>query len=206
MEGSNASLLKIVNQDLNYTNMEACEVGLDYTDFSMVKAGRGRRRIDGATGCRKGIGMMTYIDPVITSLLGDPVRVTDSSQSISNAAKFTEKGEILIRATRESYDKESVLVRIAVIDTGSGIEEEKLKEYFERQLPNDIGGDGDSDRDYEPGERFTELQQSNSGLGLAISKQLVDMMGGQIGATSIPEKGSTFWFSIRFRKEDRSEK
>jgi CheY-like chemotaxis protein/HPt (histidine-containing phosphotransfer) domain-containing protein len=104
---------------------------------------------------------------------------------VGNAIKFTDHGEVAVRATRQSEADDSVIVRCAVTDTGIGIAPEVREKLFQAFSQ----ADGSLTRKY-----------GGTGLGLAISKQFVELMGGHIGMVSAPDKGSTFWFSVQLPK------
>ena len=124
------------------------------------------------------------------SLYGDPVRVRQVLQNLmGNAVKFTEKGEVVTRAELLEADANEVLVRFEVRDSGIGIAEEAMSRLFQSFSQ----ADGSTTRKY-----------GGTGLGLVISKQLTQMMGGEIGVDSNPGAGSTFWFTARFARNQNS--
>jgi len=127
-----------------------------------------------------------YDDKIPGVLVGDPVRLHQIiSNLVSNAVKFTSKGEITICAELLNEDEEKATIVFSVSDTGIGIEEDKIDHIFEN---------------FQQATSETSRLYGGTGLGLAISKQLVESQGGRITVQSKPEQGSVFSFSLTFRK------
>lgn len=182
------SLLTIVNDILDLSKIEAGKAELEAVPFNAIFLVQDISRLLAATAKHKGLKLGTFVDQTIPQfVIGDPTRVRQVLLNlIGNSIKFTEKGEVNVRATVESQDAENVVIRFSVSDTGIGISEEDRRFLFQP---------------------FSQVDSSNTrkyggtGLGLSISKRFVMMMGGEIGVESEKGQGSTFWFLVPFRKE-----
>jgi CheY-like chemotaxis protein len=125
---------------------------------------------------------------VATSLRGDPGRFRQVLLNlVGNAIKFTQEGEVFVNVTAVEEIEKETLLRVEVNDTGIGIPLEAQGRLFEAFTQADSS---------------TTRRYGGTGLGLAIAKQLVTMMGGEIGVISEPGKGSTFWFTARLQKQE----
>ncbi len=135
----------------------------------------------------KGVNLVALVSHDIPSeVQGDPARLRQVlTQLLVNAVKFTERGEIALRVSVEKETESQIWLTWRITDTGIGIEEDNQKHLFEpfRQ------GDGSRTRRY-----------GGTGLGLAMSKRIVELMGGTIGFESALARGSTFWFTLPFIK------
>ena len=133
----------------------------------------------------------TEIDEKVPNLIrGDSVRIRQIlGNLLTNAIKFTEKGDVTVSINVLEIDEKRVLLKIRVIDTGIGISEEAQRRLFNSFTQ----ADGSTTRKY-----------GGTGLGLAIVRQLVTMMRGRLGVDSETGKGSTFWAEIAFEVVDES--
>lgn len=185
INASAESLLNSVSDVLDYSKLESGQVELEVKDFSPVRLLEGTADLVSQSATKKGLSIMSFIDPYIPEMLqGDPVRIRQILLNLlGNAIKYTKRGEVCVQATKESYDDLSMLVRFSVIDTGPGLSETAIANLFKpySETKESTSGDG-------------------AGLGLTISKRLVELMGGQMGVESDEGRGSTFWFSIRLRR------
>lgn len=185
INASAESLLNSVSDVLDYSKLESGQVELEVKDFSPVRLLEGTADLVSQSATKKGLSIMSFIDPYIPEMLqGDPVRIRQILLNLlGNAIKYTKRGEVCVQATKESYDDLSMLVRFSVIDTGPGLSEADIADLFKPYSDTKENVSGDV-----------------AGLGLTISKRLVELMGGQMGVESDEGRGSTFWFSIRLRR------
>ncbi len=176
-------LLTIVNDILDYSKIEAGKLSLEMTDIDAVSLVEGTAELAAGRAREKGLSLSTFIAGDIPPVLrGDPGRIRQVLLNfITNSIKFTEAGEVIVRATLDGAENDNVVLRFSVTDTGIGIAEDVLFRMFEPFTQ----ADGSVTRKY-----------GGTGLGLSISKRLVEMMGGQIGAESDVGQGSRFWFSV----------
>ncbi len=131
-----------------------------------------------------------YDSKIPEVLLGDPMRLHQILLNlVSNAVKFTDKGEIGVSVSLESENEEKVTVLFAVKDTGIGIPQDKIKEIFEN---------------FQQASNGTSRKYGGTGLGLAIVKKLVEAQGGKVLVESEIEKGSLFSFTLDFLKTDEN--
>jgi CheY-like chemotaxis protein len=178
-------LLRIINDILDFSKMEADKLVLDSVEFEPVDVVEGATELLAARAREKGISLMTYVDPEIPSLLrGDSARLRQVLLNlVGNAVKFTERGDVAVRALLERVSGQEVTVRFEVQDTGIGLSEVARRRLFQAF----VQADGSTTRKY-----------GGTGLGLAICKRLTEMMGGTIDVESVEGQGSTFWFTARF--------
>jgi signal transduction histidine kinase/CheY-like chemotaxis protein/HPt (histidine-containing phosphotransfer) domain-containing protein len=185
-------LLHIINEILDFSKIESGKLGIEIIDFDLRSMLDDINDILAIKAQGKGLEYISMIDPEISSRLrGDPGRLRQIiTNLIGNAIKFTSEGEIAVIVTLDGEDEFHSTVHFAVIDTGIGIAESKTDHVFEA---------------FSQADASTTRKFGGSGLGLSISKKLVELMGGQIGVESREYKGSTFWFTATFEKQPASE-
>lgn len=186
------SLLSLLNDILDFAKIEAGHLGLDIIDFdlrSMVE-GTVHALSQRAEAKDLEIACLIYSD-VPSRLRGDPGRIRQVLVNlIGNAIKFTESGEVVVRVSCEAQTATHATLRFAVTDTGIGIPKERQSAIFERFIQVDSS---------------IKRKYSGAGLGLAISKQLIQLMKGRIEVESEPGRGSTFWFVVTLEKQVESQ-
>jgi signal transduction histidine kinase/DNA-binding response OmpR family regulator len=188
---SGESLLNLVNDILDFSKIEVGKVELEVVDFDLHEIVESVAGMVAVRAAAKGLELATWIDHELPeSLLGDPFRLRQILANLAaNAVKFTERGGVVLRARRCAENAGGVTIRFEVTDTGIGIASEKFSQLFVAFSQADVS---------------TTRKFGGTGLGLAISSQLVGLMGGEIGIESEPGKGSTFWFTVPFRRSANS--
>jgi signal transduction histidine kinase/FixJ family two-component response regulator/HPt (histidine-containing phosphotransfer) domain-containing protein len=185
IHGSAISLLGIINDILDFSKIEAGKLTIETIDFDIDQVLENLATVAGVKAQEKGLDLHIRRDDRLPAILqGDPLRFGQVLINLTNnAVKFTEKGEISVEADLVQASEQSLLVKVAVRDTGIGMTEEQQGRLFQSFSQADVS---------------TTRKYGGTGLGLAISKELVDKMGGTIGVVSNPGIGSTFTFTMAF--------
>ncbi|HEY3782942.1 MAG TPA: response regulator [Fimbriimonadaceae bacterium] len=179
------SLLNILNDILDFSKIESGKLQLDEADFSLVDLVEEVGALWAGSSYEKGIELIVSTPSRLPLLRGDAGRIRQILNNlISNALKFTPRGEIVVRLSEQSRSGENVQVILSVTDTGIGIPENRQVAIFESFTQVD----GSTTRTY-----------GGTGLGLAICQKLATLMGGTIALTSTPGEGSTFTVGLPLR-------
>ena len=170
------NLLNLINDILDLSKVEASQLELERTGFSLNDLLEKVMEMVAVRAQEKGLALVCEIAPnVPTDLVGDPTRLRQVLLNlIGNAIKFTESGEVSLRVTPDGDSSVPTALRFTISDTGIGIPSEKLGRVFERFTQADSS---------------TTRRFGGSGLGLTISKRLVELMGGRIWVESAVGEG-----------------
>ena len=190
---SGQSLLQIINDVLDFSKIEANKMDLEVSEFDLAATTQDVIDLFFQASQKKGLTLECQIDPELARMWrGDGGKFRQILVNlVGNAVKFTERGGILIHVERIEDSHDNALFKVTVCDTGIGVPLDAQQKIFDPFAQ----ADGSMTR------RF-----GGTGLGLAIVKRFVALMGGDIGLTSIPGKGSTFWFTVRLGKQAMSER
>jgi signal transduction histidine kinase/DNA-binding response OmpR family regulator len=182
IQQSAEALLALISDVLDVSRAEAGKLRLEQQDFDMIAVVEGVTELLAEEAARKGVELAAVIAPdVPTALRGDPGRLRQVLINLTgNAVKFCNAGEVVITVERAARADQGAMIRFSISDTGEGIPIEYQDRVFDA---------------FERVERHPGTP--GSGLGLHISKHLVELMGGHIGIESHPGCGSRFWFTVR---------
>jgi len=186
---STDSLLNLVNDILDFSKIEARKLAIENIPFRLAACIEESMKPLSYRVLQKGLSFRVQIAPSVPdALLGDPSRLRQVLVNlVDNSLKFTSEGEIVLSVSTENAFEESAVLLFAVTDTGIGIPEDKQRTIFEAFAQADTS----STRKY-----------GGSGLGLTICSQLVSLMDGRIWVESTPGYGSTFYFTVRFERQE----
>jgi len=187
-ESGNA-LLDLLNEILDYSKLEAGRLELECVSMGLEKVVSGVMNLVDAHVMAKGLAASFYLDPEVPDwVIGDPGRLRQVLLNlVSNAVKFTEKGGFSIEISLEEVHGNSCQIGFSVTDSGIGIDSAVQQKLFEPFTQADTS---------------TTRKYGGTGLGLSICRQLVELMGGDIGVDSEPGKGSRFHFSVTMDRAD----
>jgi len=193
IESSSQALLVIINDILDFSKIEAEMLDMESVDFSLDQVLHHLSSVLGIRIEEKGLELLLAIDKYVPRyLVGDPLRLGQVLINLtSNAVKFTEQGEIIIKIKVVTLKAEQVTLHFSVQDTGIGISQQAMSQLFGAFTQADT---------------TTTRKFGGTGLGLAICKRLVEMMGGKIWVTSQRGKGSTFSFNAIFGCQTQQER
>lgn len=183
IRASGEALLAVLNDILDFSKIEAGRLHLESLDFDLRSMVEDVTQLFAARAHDKRLELAGFVEPELPSRVrGDPFRIRQVlSNLVGNAIKFTEEGEVFLRAGLSERDGDAPVVRFEVRDTGIGISPEARSRLFES---------------FSQADASTTRRYGGTGLGLAISRRLVEMMGGEIGVESEVGRGSTFWFTV----------
>jgi PAS domain S-box-containing protein len=191
VQASGELLLHLISDLLDLSKIEAGQIDIDRRPMDLPAVMEQTRAQMGPRACEKGLDLICETFPEApASLLGDPLRLQQVlTNLVGNAIKFTEAGEVRVRMDAAQAEGQSlVALRITVSDTGIGISPEHLSEIFEKFVQVD---------------RSLTRRRHGAGLGLHISKLLVESMGGGIWVESEEGKGSTFHIEMDLPRAER---
>ncbi|MEN8143056.1 MAG: response regulator, partial [Thermodesulfobacteriota bacterium] len=182
------ALLSIINDIQDFSKIEAGKLDLEGLNFDLRHAMEDTCDILALRSQQKELEFICQVDPGVPSLLvGDPGRLRQIVINLAtNAIKFTEKGEVSIHVSLDEALQDEAVLRFTVKDTGIGIPEELHATLF---------------APFTQADSSTTRSYGGSGLGLSISTQLAEMMGGEIGFANNDTGGSTFWFTVKLKKQ-----
>ena len=187
VENASQALLTVINDILDFSRIEAGKgLSLNMIEFDPRAVVEEMVSLFAVSAQGKGLEILCQLPPIMPEkLLGDPNRLRQVINNLfGNAIKFTNQGEVLLRLSVINETSDKVLLYFEVVDTGIGIKPDARKQLFQLYFQSDD----------------SKMQYQGTGLGLYISRQLVQKMGGEIDLKSIYGYGSTFWFNIPFKK------
>ena len=190
IENSAKALLGIINDILDFSKIEAGKLDMEAVSFDLyADVLENLSNVIGLKASEKRLELLFDFETDLPSaLVGDPLRLGQILINLmNNAVKFTEKGEISLQIRVLSADARAVQLHFAVTDTGIGMTDEQRDRLFQS---------------FSQADTSTTRKYGGTGLGLTISKRLVEIMGGEIGVESEFGKGTTFWFSVRLPRAE----
>lgn len=177
-------LLTVINGILDFSKIEAGKLTLEYAPLPLRQTIDETLHILASDAHEKNLQLISYLDKNIpTQLLGDSLRFKQVlSNLVSNAIKFSNQGNIVVRVTTIAQQETHLMLKVSVTDQGRGLTIEQQNDLFKPFSQTDAS---------------TSREQGGTGLGLAICKGLVERMNGEIGVESQLDEGATFWFTAR---------
>jgi len=179
-------LLGIINDILDFSKIEAGKLTIEEVSFDIDEMMSNISSMISQKCSEKNLELIFKLPTDLPhKLIGDPLRLSQILINYgNNAIKFTEKGEVIISADILEQDDETIFLKFNVSDTGIGLTPEQKGKLFQS---------------FQQADTSTSRKFGGTGLGLAISKQLANLMGGDVGVDSEFGKGSTFWFTAKFK-------
>jgi PAS domain S-box-containing protein len=180
-------LMSIINDILDLSKIDAGRLTLTESEFSLTQLIAHTMSMLGERANAHHLRLVEDIDAGVPARLsGDALRIEQALLNfVGNAIKFSENGQITIRARVDDESEQNVLLRLEVEDQGIGISPEEMARLFSA---------------FSQADDSTTRKYGGTGLGLAISKRLAGLMGGEVGVNSQPGLGSTFWLTVRLNK------
>ena len=193
IQSSGSHLLNIINDILDFSKIEAGKLDVEFNEFDINEILESISYMIGIKAQEKGVELIFDIDhSVPAKLMGDSLRLGQIIINLlNNAVKFTESGEVILKVRQLPFGDDKSIIEFEVIDTGIGMTDEQIKKLFQP---------------FAQADESISRTYGGSGLGLLISKQLVEMMGGEIKVESRYGEGSKFTFTIVTLHSDEKRK